>query len=139
MALNWWYSSVEEQTLTWENSTDLTQSRILSYSNCRLKHPSCKIRIALTQTKTTKRLIDEIPWINTFKYRQNGQQAFIEEKNSIYLDQHLFAWKSKKHFIFASRKNNPQAVQLEKGINFTAILKKMFKFFKHVKKIIVIM
>ena len=58
------------------------------------------------------------------------QQAFINEKKNIYFDQHLFAWEAKKHFIFASRKSYPQAIQLEAGINFTAILNKCLQLFQ---------
>ena len=69
------------------------------------------------------------------------QQAFITEKKiHLIFDQHLFAWESKKPFIFSSRKRHPQAIQLDEGINFTAILNNYLQvfqmFFKHVKKII---
>ena len=56
------------------------------------------------------------------------QQAFINEKKHIYFDQLLLSWEAKKHFIFASKSNH--AIQLEAGINFTAILNKYLHVFQ---------
>ena len=60
--------------------------------------------------KNTRKLINEIPWINIFKCRRNVQRAAFNEKRNICMDQHSFAWENKKHFIFASRKSYPQAL-----------------------------
>ena len=60
-----------------------------------------------------------------------------QTKKNIYFDQHLFDWDGKaKSILFSPWEvtgKSTQAIQLEAGINYTAI---MNKFLKNVKKYI---